>query len=91
MSHTSRDKQKLLNRVRRLRGQMKAVEQALESERDCRFVLQTVAACNGAIHSLMVEILEGHLRFVLTTRGVPANDGAERTEELIEIVRAYMK
>src|SRR5690348_13379097 len=56
---------------------MKAIEQALDSERDCAFILQTVAACSGAIRSLMAEILECHLRFVLTAPAVAANDRSD--------------
>ncbi|HKF28778.1 MAG TPA: metal-sensing transcriptional repressor, partial [Candidatus Binataceae bacterium] len=35
MSHTIREKTKLLHRVRRLRGQLLAVERALEEEAGC--------------------------------------------------------
>ena len=57
-----RDKKKLLNRVRRIRGQIEAVEKALEGEQDCAVIMQTIAACRGAIHSLMAEVVEGHIR-----------------------------
>ena len=63
MAHIIRDKKKLLNRVRRIRGQMDAVEKALDQEQDCSTILLTIAACRGAINSLMAEIIEGHIRF----------------------------
>src|SRR5262249_44047588 len=63
MAHTIRDKKKLLNRVRRIRGQIDAVEKALDQEQDCSTILLTIAACRGAINSLMAEIIEGHIRF----------------------------
>ena len=47
MAHTVRDKKKLLNRVRRIRGQIDAVEKALEL--DCSAILLTIAACRGTI------------------------------------------
>jgi DNA-binding FrmR family transcriptional regulator len=59
----SRDRGKLLNRVRRIRGQIDAVEKALDKEQDCSTILLTIAACRGAINSLMAEIIEGHIRF----------------------------
>ena len=63
MAHTIRDKKKLLNRVRRIRGQIAAVEKALDQEQDCSTILLTIAACRGAINSLMAEVIEGHIRF----------------------------
>ncbi len=60
MSHTIRDRKKLLNRIRRIRGQLEGIEKALEDEKDPFFVLQTAASCRGALNSLMAEIIEGH-------------------------------
>ena len=51
MAHTVRDKQQLINRVRRIRGQLDAVEKALNDEQECSAILQTLAACRGAISS----------------------------------------
>ena len=62
MAHTIKGKKRLLNRVRRIRGQVQAVERALEEERDCFAVLQLITACRGAIGGLMSEVLEGHIR-----------------------------
>ncbi|BCT90614.1 metal/formaldehyde-sensitive transcriptional repressor [Acinetobacter variabilis] len=62
MSHVHDDK-KILNRVRRLQGQMNAVEQSLlNPETGCIQVLQQVAAIKGAINGLMNELIETHLR-----------------------------
>jgi len=92
MAHTIRNKQKLLNRVRRIRGQMEAIEKALDQERDCFTILQTVAACRGAINGLTAEIIEDHIRYHLLhpTQQDPA-EKAKAAEELIDVVRAYLK
>jgi DNA-binding FrmR family transcriptional regulator len=68
MAHTIRDKKKLLNRVRRVRGQIEAVERLLENESECDEILQQIAACRGSINGLMCEVLEGHIRFHLVER-----------------------
>jgi FrmR/RcnR family transcriptional regulator, repressor of frmRAB operon len=92
MAHTIRNKQKLLNRVRRIRGQIEAVEKALDQERDCFAILQTVAACRGAINGLTAEIIEDHIRYHLLHPG-PQDPAAQAraAEELIDVVRAYLK
>ena len=92
MAHTKKDKEKLLNRVNRIKGQVNAIEKALEADDDCSRVLQTIAACRGAINGLMAEVLEGHVRFhVLDPRCKPTMEQAEATEELIDLVNRYLK
>ncbi|HUE12770.1 MAG TPA: metal/formaldehyde-sensitive transcriptional repressor [Planctomycetaceae bacterium] len=92
MAHTIRDKKKLLNRVRRIRGQIDAVETALEDEQECSKILLTVAACRGAMNSLMAEIIEGHIRHhVVDPDRQPTSGRAMAAQELIDVVRAYLK
>jgi DNA-binding FrmR family transcriptional regulator len=92
MAHTTKDKEKLLTRVRRIRGQVEAIERALESEEECTSVLQLMAACRGALNGLMAEAMEGHVRFhVLSPDNGKNSPQARAAEELIEVVRAYLK
>ena len=92
MSHTKKDKEKLLNRVNRIKGQVNAIERALQDGDDCSRVLQTIAACRGAINGLMAEVLEGHVRFhVVDPRRKPTAGQVEATEELIDLVNRYLK
>ncbi len=90
--HTAREKKKLISRVRRIRGQLEAVEKALEQEKGCFEVLQTVAAARGAMNGLVAEIVEDHVRFhVLDPKGKPTAAQSRAAEELIDVVRAYVK
>lgn len=92
MAHTIRDKKKLLNRVRRIQGQMDAVEKALDQEQDCSTILLTIAACRGAINGLMAEIIEGHIRHhVVDPDQYPTSEKAKATQELIDVLKAYLK
>jgi DNA-binding FrmR family transcriptional regulator len=92
MSHTIREKTKLLNRVRRIRGQVEAVERALEQELGCADVLHLVAGVRGAINGLMAEVMEDHIRLHVVDPARERNsERAERAQELIEVVHAYLK
>jgi DNA-binding FrmR family transcriptional regulator len=92
MAHTARDKEKLLVRVRRIRGQVEAVERALREEQECGDLLQLVAACRGALNGLMAELVEGHIWFhVLDPSLSKDSPQAAAAEELIDIVKAYLK
>jgi DNA-binding FrmR family transcriptional regulator len=92
MAHTQRDKDKLRTRVRRIRGQVEAIERALDQEHECSEVLQLVAACRGALNGLMAELIEGHIEFHLLDPTKAKNSPqAEAAQELVEVVRAYLK
>jgi DNA-binding FrmR family transcriptional regulator len=92
MSHTIREKSKLLNRVRRIRGQIEAVERALEQEIGCADVMQLIAGARGAINGLMVEVMEDHIRLHVIDPGAErSSERAQSTEELIDVVRSYLK
>lgn len=92
MTHTSRNKANLLARVRRIRGQVEALERALEAERGCGEIMQQIAAFRGAANGLMTEVIEEHVRTHVASASVTSNASRSRgAEELIEIVRAYLR
>jgi DNA-binding FrmR family transcriptional regulator len=89
--HTTKNKTKLLNRARRIRGQVEALERALEAEHECGDVLRLIAAARGAMDSLMSEVLEGHIREHATTSHRDRRAASLAADDLIGIVRAYLK
>jgi DNA-binding FrmR family transcriptional regulator len=92
VSHITREKTKLLNRVRRIRGQIEAVERALEQEIGCADVLQLIAGARGAINGLMLEVMEDHIRMhVVEPEPGSESERAQAAEELIDVVRSYLK
>jgi DNA-binding FrmR family transcriptional regulator len=92
MSHTIHDKQKLINRVRRIRGQIDAIERALEEEKGCLDVLQQITSCRGAMNGLLSVVLEEHIRCHLVDAEPGQNEGeGDAREVLIEVVRSYFK
>jgi DNA-binding FrmR family transcriptional regulator len=92
LGHTIKKKVKLLARVRRVRGQIEAVERALESDKGCAAVLHLVVAARGAMNSLMAEIIEDHIREHVVDPALERSAVRARgAEELIEVVRSYLK
>jgi DNA-binding FrmR family transcriptional regulator len=92
MAHTVREQDKLLNRVRRIRGQINGIEKLLEERSDCAKVLQQLAACRGALNGLMAEILEDHIRYHVVDPDLdPESEQAEATEQLVDLVRSYLR
>jgi DNA-binding FrmR family transcriptional regulator len=92
MAHTIREKTKLVNRLRRLRGQVESVERALNEDADCGRIMQLLAACRGAVSSLLAEVVKDHIREHLVARRSRASEPrAEATDELIDVVQSYFK
>jgi DNA-binding FrmR family transcriptional regulator len=92
MAHTLREKEKLRLRIRRIRGQIDAMERALDEGKDCGEILQLITAARGAMNGLMAELLEDHVRFhVLDASRKPTSRQAVAADELMEIVRSYLK
>jgi DNA-binding FrmR family transcriptional regulator len=90
MAHVIQHKKKLFARVSRIRGQINGIERALEENHDCGELLLTLAACRGALNSLMAEILEGHVRqHVLNDKSTESQVAAG--DELIEVIKRYLK
>ena len=87
----SREKQKLLYRIKRLRGQVTAVERALVAGDECADILMLLAAIRGGVNSLMAEILEDHIRLHMMNPGQEVDSPEELGEDLIGLVRAYLK
>ncbi len=81
---------KLINRAKRIHGQVERVERSLIEARDCTDVLMLLAAVRGGIDGLMAEVLEDHIRLHLIGPKAKALT-PELGEELIDLVRAYMK
>lgn len=92
MSHVAKEKAKLLNRLKRLRGQVEAIERAVEADEECANVLQQATSCRGALDGFIAEVIEDHIReHMVGDRPSPTDPRAIAAEELIEIVHAYLK
>ncbi|HKM67227.1 MAG TPA: metal/formaldehyde-sensitive transcriptional repressor [Candidatus Acidoferrum sp.] len=88
MSHIPREKLELVSRTKKVIGQMESVLRGLEEDAHCAEVLQRLAAARGAINSLMGELMENHIRNHMPRK---TKSSAEAAEDLVEIVRTYLK
>ena len=91
MSHLEKEKQKLVARIKRIRGQVDSIERSLTAEDDCADVLMLLANVRGGINSLMAEVLEDHIRHHLLSLERSAAPPHELAEDMIDLVRAYLK
>tara|TARA_R110000824_G_scaffold11746_10_gene51496 strand:+ start:13591 stop:13866 length:276 start_codon:yes stop_codon:yes gene_type:complete len=91
MSHLDADN-KLLARVKRLKGQLGAIERALETKAPCGEILNLVASVRGAVNGLTVELIEDHVReHVSNPETDPDAERAQASADLIQVIRTYLK
>jgi DNA-binding FrmR family transcriptional regulator len=92
MSHIAKEKAKLLNRLKRMRGQIEAMERAVDADNECATVLQQATACRGALDGFIAEVIEDHIReHMVDPKGGRDSPQALAAEELIEVVHQYLK
>lgn len=91
MPHTPEEKKRVLARVRRVRGQLDALETALQQGAECGPVLQQIAAMRGAVNGLMAGVLESHLREEFTSMADVTEAQRSSIDEVIAMVRTYLK
>jgi DNA-binding FrmR family transcriptional regulator len=92
MTHTVRDKEKLLARVRRIRGQVEAIERALNAEAGCEKVMHLLASTRAAMSGLMAEVVEDHVRTHLVDgEAHPRALNEDAAEQLLAVVRTYLR
>ena len=91
MAHVAQEKVKLLNRLRRIRGQLEAIERAVEADGECARVLQQATSCRGAMDGFIAEVIEDHIREHMVDPEAPRDDPrVQAAEELVGIVHAYL-
>jgi DNA-binding FrmR family transcriptional regulator len=91
MAHVAREKTKLLNRLRRIRGQIEAIERAVDGDTECARVLQQATACRGALEGFIAEVIEDHIREHMVDPTAPKSDPrVQAAEDLVEIVHSYL-
>jgi DNA-binding FrmR family transcriptional regulator len=91
MTNLTKEKQKLVARIRRIRGQVDSIERSLSTGDDCAAVLMLLANVRGGINSLMAEVLEDHIRLHMLSTEKGSPNSPELAEDLIDLVRAYLK
>jgi len=92
MQHTPSDKKRLLNRVRRLRGQIDALERAIQAEQGCTEIVRLLTASRGAINAAIAAVLSDHIRTRMSDPGRPPSPHEEKaTAEFIDVLNSYVR
>jgi DNA-binding FrmR family transcriptional regulator len=84
------DKRRLLGRLRRIEGQARGLAKMVEEDRYCLDILQQIASMRAAADGVALILLRDHLDGCLR-EAVEAGGGAEKIDEVVEVVRRYSR
>ncbi|HYP64620.1 MAG TPA: metal/formaldehyde-sensitive transcriptional repressor [Acidocella sp.] len=90
MRYAENEKRKLANRLSRVRGQIEAMQAALEKDASCTALLQQAVACRGAMDGFIGMVIEHHVRQHVAGPENTEEGRAAAVEELIKVVHAYL-
>ncbi|MCA9138838.1 metal-sensitive transcriptional regulator [Botrimarina mediterranea] len=87
------EKTKLGNRLRRIAGQVAAVQRMMDEDAYCVEILTQIAAASGALGKVGQKILESHIKSCVAgaLESGNAKQRDEKLEELIKIFRKYSR
>ena len=88
MPHSAEDKHRAITRLRRIRGQADALERAVEAGSECAPILQQLAAMRGAVHGLMADVRDSHMRETMAKQPAPTQADID---EMLALLRSYLK
>ncbi|MGD9999893.1 MAG: metal-sensitive transcriptional regulator [Ilumatobacteraceae bacterium] len=81
------DKQQIVNKLRRVEGQVRGLQRLIEEDTYCIDVLTQLAAVSKALQGIGLNLLDEHLQHCVA--GAAADGDGERTGELVhEATRA---
>ena len=86
----SATKDQLLNRLRRLEGQVRGIEKMVEDDRYCVDVVTQIGAVQAALDKVALGLLDQHTRHCVI-EGHASRTSEELTEELMGAVVRLMR
>lgn len=88
-SRSEEEKKKLLNRLKRIEGQVRGIQTMIENDAYCNDVLIQSAAINAAMNAFNKALLQSHIHGCVAR---DIRDGKDEViDELVETLQKLMK
>lgn len=89
MRRAAKDQEKLLNKLKRVEGQVRGISRMVEEDRYCIDILIQVQAARAALTNIGLEILENHAKGCVVS-AVKQGDAAV-IDELIDAAKKFIR
>ncbi|MFC1952819.1 metal-sensitive transcriptional regulator [Chloroflexota bacterium] len=86
----SKHKQSLLNRMKKIEGQSKGIQQMIEGDRYCIDIVQQLTALSSAADEVALLIMESHIEGCVTD-AIREQHGEGHIDELMKTIRKVIK
>lgn len=84
------NKQQLLNRLKRVEGQVRGVHQMVENDRYCVDIMHQISAIQSAMNKVSLALLEDHTKHCVV-KAIKGQDGEEAIKELMGLMKTMTK
>ncbi|MEW8979072.1 MAG: metal-sensitive transcriptional regulator [Symbiobacterium sp.] len=85
-----RDRQGILDRLKKIEGQVRGLQRMVEEDRYCVDILNQVAAVEAALNKVSLMLLEGHAKGCMAA-AVRRGEGDEAVEELMQVLGRFLR
>lgn len=83
-------KQQLLNRLKRVEGQVRGIQQMVENDRYCVDILHQISAVQAAMNRVSLILLEDHTQHCVAN-AIKKEDGEEAIKELLDVMKTMTR
>ena len=84
------DTQKVLQRLKKVEGQVRGIQKMVENERYCVDILIQIAAVRAALDKVGLSILEKHTHGCVQ-KAIKSGDGDSAIDELMDVIKLFIK
>ncbi|MCK8824075.1 metal-sensitive transcriptional regulator [Fuchsiella alkaliacetigena] len=86
MSSYSKEREELINRLKRIEGQIRGIQRMVDEDKYCVEVLTQIAAARAALNKVGMSILADHTHGCVREAVAQEEDGDEIIDELMEVI-----
>lgn len=87
---STKEKDQLINRLKRIEGQVRGIQNMIENDRYCVDILVQVSAINAALKKVSLNLLERHTHHCVSD-AIKNGEGDEAIKELMEVFERFSK
>lgn len=87
---TSKEKQSVINRLKRIEGQVRGIQRMVEEDRYCIDILVQISAINAALKKVGYSVTERHMKHCVN-HALKDGKGDSAIEELLEVMKHFSK
>lgn len=84
------EKQAVMNRLKRIEGQVRGIQKMIEEDRYCVDILVQISAIQSALKNVGFSITERHIKHCVSD-AIKSGEGDETIDELMEVMKQFSK